>query len=117
MVRIDDVILHVNDTVLAVDVSTGEPRSYLEATTAPDSAKWEEAMSSEYQALLENGTWELVPLPVGRKAVKGRWVYKIKHKMDGSVERYKARFVAQGFTQISGIDFDETFSPTVKITF
>ena len=58
--------------------------------------------------LQENNAWSLVPLPEGKKIVGCKWVFTIKHKADGSVERYKARFVAKGFTQTYGIDYLET---------
>lgn len=89
-----------------------EPRSYLDAASRP---AWQEAMRSELQALQANGTWSLVPLPAGKSPIGCRWVYKIKLKSDGSVERYKARLVAKGFTQLEGVDYRDTFSPTAKI--
>lgn len=66
----------------------------------------------EAHALVENGTFELVELPVGSKAIGSRWVFKVKRNADGSVERYKARLVAQGFSQRPGSDYHETFAPT-----
>jgi hypothetical protein len=69
---------------------------------------------AEMQAHFENGTWELVQLPAGRKAIGSKWVFKIKRNADGSVDRYKARLVAQGFSQRPGVDFTETFAPTTK---
>ena len=66
-------------------------------------------------ALRENDTYDLVPLPEGRKPVGGRWVYSIKFDPDGN-EKCKARFVAKGYSQLPGIDFHETFSPTARIT-
>ena len=72
-------------------------------------------MDSELRALQENGTWTLTSLPPGKTPIDCRWVYKVKHKADGSVERYKARLVAKGFTQLEGVDYQETFSPTAKI--
>ncbi|GKA43534.1 ribonuclease H-like domain-containing protein, partial [Tanacetum coccineum] len=66
-------------------------------------------------ALLRNGTWELVDLPEGRKAIGSKWIYKIKFRSSGEMERYKARLVAQGFGQKEGIDYEETFSLVVKM--
>jgi hypothetical protein len=80
----------------------------------PDADLWYEAACAEMQAQQENGTWELVPLPPGRKAIGSRWVFKIKWTADGSVERYKGRIVAKGYLQRPGIDYSETFAPTAK---
>jgi hypothetical protein len=89
-----------------------EPKSYAEAVVHPE---WQQAMRSELDALQANGTWSLTSLPSGKTPIGCRWVYKIKHHSDGSVERYKARLVAQGFTQMAGVDYHDTFSPTAKI--
>ena len=72
-------------------------------------------MNSELQALQANGTWTLTLLPAGKIPIGCRWVYKVKLRSDGSVKRYKARLVAKGFTQLEGIDYQDTFSPTAKI--
>ena len=90
------------------------PVSYREATTGPDKRKWETAMETEMTSLREYHIWDLVKLPVSKKTVGSKWVYKVKTGADGSVQRYKARLVAQGFTQQYGIDFDETFCPVVR---
>jgi hypothetical protein len=72
-------------------------------------------MTSELKALQANGTWTLTTLPTGKIPIGCRWVYKVKLRSDGSVERHKARLVAKGFTQLEGIDYQDTFSPTAKI--
>lgn len=91
-----------------------EPVSIEEATTCPDSSKWMQAMETEMRSLKDNDVWELVDLPASRKIVGSKWVYKVKTGADGSTERYKARLVAQGFTQSYGTDYDETFCPVVR---
>ena len=68
------------------------------------------AMEKEIESLRKNDVWELADLPKGRKVVGSKWVLKIKTDAEGSVERFKARLVAQGFSQKPGIDYDETFS-------
>ena len=76
--------------------------------------RWKEAME-EMLALLSNHTWDIVSLPKGKKHVSCRWVYTVKCKSDGSIDRYKARLVAQGYTQTYGIDYHETFAPVAKM--
>lgn len=90
-----------------------EPSSYKEAARA---SEWQEAMQKEISVLTTNKTWELVELPPGKKPISFKWIYKIKSKADGTIERYKTRLVVRDFTQKEGIDFIETFSPVVKIT-
>ena len=72
-------------------------------------------MKDEMDSLLENQTWELAELPVGKKALHNKWVYRIKNENDGS-KRYKTRLVVKGFQQKKGIDYTEIFSPVVKIS-
>src|SRR5262249_50001644 len=74
----------------AYSAVVGEPSTYEEATRSDDAIKWKQAMDEEYNSLIQNDTWDLVPLPEGRKAIGSRWVYKIKKAGDGSIERYKA---------------------------
>jgi hypothetical protein len=75
---------------------------------------WHDVRRDEIQALRSNNTWSLVPFHLSMNVVSSRWVYKIKNLVDDSVERYKARLVARGFTQQEGIDYSETFSLVVK---
>jgi hypothetical protein len=71
-------------------------------------------MTEEYCALLGNDTWDLVPPPRHANIVSGKWVFRHKLKPNGSLDRYKARWVLRSFSQEQGVDFDETFSPVVK---
>ncbi|RVX11871.1 Retrovirus-related Pol polyprotein from transposon TNT 1-94 [Vitis vinifera] len=89
-----------------------EPTSYAEAASH---SHWQEAMQSELAALEANHTWSLTSLPPGKKPIGCRWVYKIKRHSDGTIERFKARLVAKGYTQLEGIDYHDTFSPTAKM--
>jgi hypothetical protein len=78
-------------------------------------ALWDKAMDEEMVALDANMTWELVPLLEGKKAIGCKWVYKVKHNLDGSINMYKARLVAKGYAQTHGIDYEETFAPVAKM--
>ena len=90
------------------------PKSYKEALQSPCATQWRAAMDEEFNSLITNKTWRLTTLPPGRKAIRCKWVYALKTKPDGSLDRFKARLVAKGCSQIPGVDFHETFSPTVK---
>ncbi|MCO5583724.1 hypothetical protein L7F22_037638 [Adiantum nelumboides] len=74
------------------------------------------AMQSEYDALIENDTWTLCDLPPGKKAIGTKWVYKLKRKSNGEIDRYKAQLVAKGYARQKGIDYEETFAPTCRMT-
>ena len=93
------------------DTSTGEPRNVHEALADP---KWKHAMDEEFCALQKNHTWHLVPSSPGTNLIDCKWVFRIKRKSDGTIDRYKARLVAKGFKQRYGLDYEDTFSPVVK---
>ena len=106
----------MNEIVYANSAYTTEPTTYEEAVESPESEKWKTAMQSEYVSLMKNDTWKLVKLPENRNTIGCKWVFKIKRNADGSIDRYKARLVAQGYSQKEGIDFEETFSPVARFT-
>jgi hypothetical protein len=76
---------------------------------------WREAMMEEYASIMKNDVWEVVPRTKGKKVVGSNWIYKVKHAGDGSVDKYKACFVAKGFSQREGVDYEETFRPSGQI--
>lgn len=85
-----------------------EHYTYNEAVKSPCSVQ---AMNDELIALEKNGTWKIVEIPPGVKPISRKWAYKVKHKVDGSVEIFKARMVAKGYNQVEGLDYFDTFSP------
>ncbi|TXG50284.1 hypothetical protein EZV62_022808 [Acer yangbiense] len=88
-----------------------EPNSVRIALTSP---KWKETMQAEYDALIANHTWQLVPFSLDMSVVGSKWVFRIKYKPDGTMLKYKVRLVAKGFHQVPGVDYFDTFSPVVK---
>ena len=106
---------YINDCNVACPAVVMEaPQSYQEAVSGTDGNNWKQAMAEEMESLYANGTWSLVPKPTNHKIIDSKWVYKIKRRINGSIERYKARLCAKGFLQIKGIDFNDTFSPVVR---
>lgn len=107
---------HFEHAFKATEHSThpSEPDQWRDIAGRPDEHLWRTAAMEEFTALLENGTFEPVCLPSGRKAIGCRWVFKLKRKQDGSVDRAKARLVAKGFSQCFGLDFNQVFAPTTK---
>ena len=91
------------------------PQTYTEAITSVNAKQWVDAMDEEMQSLQDNVTFTLTTLPKGKDVVGGKWVYAMKKNTDGS-DKYKARYVAKGFSQKKGVNYDETFSPTANMT-
>jgi transposase InsO family protein len=98
---------------LMCDLLEEEPTCFEEAIQRKE---WADAMTEEYQSIMKNEVWEIVPRPKNKDVVFSRWLFKIKHAADGSIEKYKARFVARGFSQKEGIDYEETFAPVARYT-
>jgi hypothetical protein len=93
----------------------GELECYEEAMQVDTKKKWEQGMKEEIDSLVNNQTWDLVQLHVGKRALQNKWVYKLKEE-DGGKKQYKARLVVEGFAQKKGINFDEIFSLVVETT-
>ncbi|KAH0705987.1 hypothetical protein KY285_010521 [Solanum tuberosum] len=92
---------------LAMSTNVVEPSCYSQATKY---AHWRREMQEEYNALLQNGTWQLVPPFPSQNIIGSKWIFKTKVKPDGSIDRYKARLVAKGYHQRPGVDYVDTFS-------
>jgi hypothetical protein len=85
-----------------------EPSCYKEASSQPVGR---DSMMEEYQSIMKIDVWDIVLRPNGKSVVTSKWIYKIKHTTDGSIEKHKVRFVARGFSRVEGIDYEETISP------
>jgi hypothetical protein len=102
-----------NYTALMCNLLDEEPTCFEEAIQKKE---WADAMTKEYQSIIKNDVWEIVPRPKSKDVVSSKWLFKIKHVVDGSIEKYKARFVARGFSQKEGIDYEKTFAPVARYT-
>ena len=91
-----------------------EPKSVNEALSCPESKFWKQAMQEEINSINLNNVWTLTDLPSNRKAIGSKWVFKQKKNSDSKNTTYKARLVAQGYSQIEGEDYSETFSPVIQ---
>jgi hypothetical protein len=116
-VRLDDYVLSISvddfDLCLA-EVAPPLSSNNLTFDQAAHHQGWKEAMEDEMNSILKNHTWDLVSLPIGKKAISSKWVYKTKPGLNGENDKLKARLVARGFEQQYGVDFEETFAHVVK---
>ena len=95
------------------DLVDKEPTCFEDATNQKE---WVDAMVEEYQSIKKNDVWEIVSRPKDKSVVSSKWIFKTKHSADGSIEKYKERFVARGFSQKEGIDYEETFALVDRYT-
>ena len=102
-VNLDDKVDDNGKLVHFAFLADSEPMRFADAIQHP---KWQEAMNEELMGIEKNNTWQLTDLPKGHKAIDVKWVYKIKVKANGEIDRYKARLVAKGFEQREGYDYE-----------
>ena len=106
---------NVCDYAMSVSIPAGtEPKNEWEARGSPDWPQWHAAMKKEISELTEKNTWTVVDAPAGTNIIGSRWMYWLKRDAQGAIARYKARLIAQGFTQAHGIDYNKTFAPVAK---
>jgi len=103
-------------SAMLANVVNDEPESVQQALSRGDASHWRVAIAEELEAIRSNGVYELVDPPVGHNVVTSKFVFRIKRRPDGEVDRYKARLVARGFTQQEGVDYTETFAPVAKFS-
>ena len=106
----------VSDQYSYCFVVEGDPNTFEEAMKSQDVAFWKEAINDEMDSIMGNNTWVLVDLPPGCKPLGCKWIFKRKMKVDGTIEKFKARLVIQGFRQKSGIDYFDTYAPVARIS-
>jgi hypothetical protein len=92
------------------------PSTIEEVYSCPDADFWKEAIRSEMDSIMSNATWEVIERPYGCKPIGSKWVFKKKLRLDGTIERYKARLVIKGYSQKDGDDFFDTYSPVARLT-
>jgi hypothetical protein len=106
-------------TAFVSNATSADPKTFAEAVASPAGPEWMKSMTSEYESLMENKCWEIVPRPPNTNVVSSKWIYKTKEEQTSSGalgSRLKSRLVARGFSQIEGIDYSETYAPVVKFT-
>lgn len=99
----------------AEQYAENDPETVKEAKSRNDWPQWKSAIQTEYESLVKNQTWTVCDLPKQRKAITNKWVFKLKRKADGQIDKYKARLVARGFSQKLGFDYGETYAPVAKL--
>ena len=104
------------EIINSVNTELPEPRTFTEAQNSKDVEYWKKAMDEDMSCLMKNETWTLTELPEGKHAIGCKWIYKMKTDEHGNVVRYKARLVAQGYSQKYGDDYDEDFAPVARPT-
>ncbi len=110
----DRATINSNNVMNVNELSINDPLTVQQALKSDNADKWKIAMNEEIEQLIINNTWSLVELPPDRKAVSNKWVFKTKLNSDGTIERFKARLCAKGFTQVQFIDFNDTYAPVMK---
>jgi hypothetical protein len=98
---------------LMCDLVEMEPTCFEEVVQEKE---WMDAMTEEYKSIMKNDVWEVIPRPKNKDVGSSKWINKIKHAADESIEKYKTRFVAHRFSQKEGTNYEETFSPVAKYT-
>jgi hypothetical protein len=98
---------------LVSSIRESEPSTFEEAASKQ---VWRDAMMEEYNSIMKNDVWEIVPRPEGKSMVTSRWLYKLKYVANDNIEKYKARFLARGFSEVEGVDYDEIFTLVSRYT-
>jgi hypothetical protein len=107
---------HLSAFVSVINNTPVDPPTRRATMKSEHAEKWKAPEEEELASMREMKTWTLVPPPSGANIVSSKWVYKVKTNSDGSIARFKERLVARGFTQVAGVDYEETFAPTTKFT-
>jgi hypothetical protein len=98
---------------VCIRTATPESTGYEEAA---EKKEWKNAMVEEYQYIVKNDVWDVVSRPKEKTMISSKWIYKTKHSVDGSIKKHKVRFMARGFSQKEGIDYEQTFAPVARYT-
>ena len=105
-----DMFAHIS----TIDSTPADPLTHRAPMKSPFAEEWRRAELEEIKSLTDRKVWDLVPRPTHANVISCKWVYKTKQDAEGNIIKRKARLVARGFTQIEGIDYEETFAPTAK---